>query len=97
MKTHALIYQINYKMNRKYSHDIEKVRNNVFLFETFMLFFKLVPQRKASFIASLTSITVFSCAHIKMVFKGFLPLRWSSKAITQCTIRTLEMGLYTPL
>jgi len=31
----------------------------------------LVAQRKANFIASLTSITVFSCAHIK----GFLPLR----------------------
>jgi len=35
----------------------------------------LVAQRKASFIASLSSITVFSCAHIKRVFKGFLPLR----------------------
>jgi len=47
------------------------------------MFFKLVAQRKASFIASLTRITVFSCAHIKRVFEGFLPLRWSSKAITQ--------------
>jgi len=27
----------------------------------------LVAQRKASFIASLSSITVFSCAHIKRV------------------------------
>jgi len=35
----------------------------------------LVAQKKASFIASLTSITVFSCAHIKRVLKGFLPLR----------------------
>jgi len=35
----------------------------------------LVAQRKASVIASLTSITVFSFAHIKRVFKGFLPLR----------------------
>jgi len=35
----------------------------------------LVAQRKNSFIASLTSITVFSCAHIKRVFTGFLPLR----------------------
>jgi len=35
----------------------------------------LVAQRKASFIASITGITVFSCAHIKGVFKGFLPLR----------------------
>jgi len=33
-----------------------------------MLFFKLVAQRKDGFIASLTSITVFSCAHIKIVF-----------------------------
>jgi len=52
----------------------------------------LVAQRKASCIASLTSITVFSCANIKRGFMGF-----SSKAITQCTIRTLEMGLYTPM
>jgi len=37
--------------------------------------FLLVAQRKASFIAPLTSITVFSCAHIKRVFKGFIPLR----------------------
>jgi len=35
----------------------------------------LVAQRKASFMASLTSITVFSCAHIKRVFQGFLPHR----------------------
>jgi len=28
---------------------------------------KLVAQRKASFIASLSRITVFSCAHIKRV------------------------------
>jgi len=55
----------------------------------------LVAQRKASFIASLSSITVFNCAHIKRVFKGSLPLCSSSKAITQCTIGTLEMGLYT--
>jgi len=34
----------------------------------------LVAQRKASFIASISSITVFSCAHIKRGFKGFLPL-----------------------
>jgi len=33
----------------------------------------------------------------KKGFQGFLPLRSSSKAITQCTIRTLEMGLYTPM
>jgi len=44
------------------------------LFEILM-FFKLVAQRKASFRASLSSITVFSCAHIKRGFKGFLPLR----------------------
>jgi len=35
----------------------------------------LVAQRKASFIASLSSVTVFSCAHIKRVLEGFLPLR----------------------
>jgi len=29
---------------------------------------------KVSFITSLSSITVFSCAWIKRVFKGFLPL-----------------------
>jgi len=56
----------------------------------------LVAQRKASFIASLTSITVLAALTSKG-FKGFLPLRWSSKAITQCTIRTLEMGLDTPM
>jgi len=72
MKTHTFIHQINCNMNRKYSQDIDKVRNNI---EMLMLFFKLVDQRKASFIASLTSITVFSCAHIKRVLKGFLPLR----------------------
>jgi len=32
----------------------------------------LVAQRKASFKASLSSITVFSCAHIKRVFKSLL-------------------------
>jgi len=45
---------------------------------------------KEGCIASLTSITVFSCAHIKRVFKAFLTLRLSSKAITLCTIKTLE-------
>jgi len=97
MKTHTFIYQVNYKINRKYSQDIDKVRHFLFLFEIFSLFFKLVAQRKASFIASLISITVFSCAHMKRLFEAFLPLSSSSKAITQCTIKTLEMGLYTPL
>ncbi|TNN42150.1 putative protein C2orf42 [Liparis tanakae] len=40
----------------------------------YSFFFRLVAQMKASFTAFLTSITVFSCAHIKRVFKGFLPL-----------------------
>jgi len=33
----------------------------------------LVAQRKDGFIASLTSITVFSCAHIKSVLRVFYP------------------------
>jgi len=33
----------------------------------------LVAQRKASLIASLSSITVFSCAHIKRVKRVFYP------------------------
>jgi len=35
----------------------------------------LVAQRKASFRASLSGITVFSCAYIKRVFEGYVPLR----------------------
>ena len=30
MKTHTFIYQMSCKMNRKYSQDIDKVRNNDF-------------------------------------------------------------------
>ena len=30
MKTHTFVYQMSCKMNRKYSHDIDKVRNNDF-------------------------------------------------------------------
>jgi len=33
----------------------------------------LVAQRKASFTASLSSITVFSCAHIKRIRMVFYP------------------------
>jgi len=32
MKTLTFIYQMNYKMNIKYSQDIDKVRNNDFYF-----------------------------------------------------------------
>jgi len=32
MRTHTFIYQINCKMNRKYSQDIDKVKNNDFNF-----------------------------------------------------------------
>jgi len=74
MKTHTFIYQMNCKMIIKYSQDIDTVRNNDFYFEILILFFKLVAPRKASFIASLTSVTVFSWTHIKRVFKGFLTL-----------------------
>jgi len=63
-----------------------------FLFEILIFIPQTCRSKKASFIASLTSITVFSCANVK---KGFLTLRYSSKEIRQCTIRTLEIGLYT--
>jgi len=33
MKTHTFIYQMNYKMNIKYSQDIDKVRNTDFYFK----------------------------------------------------------------
>jgi len=61
------------------------------------MLFKLVAQRKASCIASLTSITVFSCALIKRVFKCFLPLRVSSKVITQYHQNTGDGPLHTSL
>jgi len=51
-------------MNRKYSEDIDKVRNNDFILNV-----NFVPQTKASYIASLTSITVFNCANI--IAQGF--------------------------
>jgi len=36
-------------MNQEYSQDIDKVRNNVFLFEILMLFFKLVSHQQNCF------------------------------------------------
>jgi len=57
-------------MNRKYSQDIDK--------EILILFFKLAYQRKASFIASLTSITVFSCANIKRVLGNNTMYHWNT-------------------
>jgi len=71
MKTHTFIYQMNCKIITKYSQDIHKVRHNDF----FILNIFYSSNLLASLIASLTSVTVFSCAHIKRVFKGFLSLR----------------------
>jgi len=58
MKTHTFIYQLN----RKYSKDINKVRNNDFYFKN--VFCSSNFKLKGRLIASLSSITVFSCANI---------------------------------
>ena len=39
MKTHTFIHLMSYKINRKYSQDIDKVRNNDFYFILFILFY----------------------------------------------------------
>jgi len=71
-----------------------------------MLFFKLVAQRKVSFIASLTSITVFSCAHIKSVFYPSVSLlrrshnvplehwRWASRHLCRDFIKHQRIVIY---
>jgi len=51
MKIHTFIDQMNCKINRTYSQDIDKVKIMIFIININVVL--LVAQRKASFIASL--------------------------------------------